>query len=58
MGPVLALEYLENGTFTRLMNRARKHDVHLPNRMLWSLFLCRGYNWILVPIYTVVCRCD
>lgn len=40
-GPVLALEYLENGTFGRLMRKARSHDLHLPNRVLWSLFLCR-----------------
>ncbi|RYP45664.1 hypothetical protein DL768_008008 [Monosporascus sp. mg162] len=39
-GPVIAMEYLENGTFRRLMARAKTHDIHLPNLMLWSLFLC------------------
>ncbi|RYP62884.1 hypothetical protein DL771_009533 [Monosporascus sp. 5C6A] len=39
-GPVIAMEYLENGTFGRLMARAKRQDVHLPNLMLWSLFLC------------------
>ncbi|RYP09316.1 hypothetical protein DL764_001363 [Monosporascus ibericus] len=39
-GPVIAMEYLENGTFRRLMTRAKSHDIHLPNLMLWSLFLC------------------
>ncbi|RYP93271.1 hypothetical protein DL770_000646 [Monosporascus sp. CRB-9-2] len=39
-GPVIAMEYLENGTFRRLMARAKRHDIHLPNLMLWSLFLC------------------
>ncbi|RYO88794.1 hypothetical protein DL766_002975 [Monosporascus sp. MC13-8B] len=39
-GPVIAMEYLENGTFRRLMARAKRHDVHLPNLMFWSFFLC------------------
>ncbi|RYP76325.1 hypothetical protein DL769_003665 [Monosporascus sp. CRB-8-3] len=39
-GPVIVMEYLENGTFGRLMARAKRHDIHLPNLMLWSLFLC------------------
>ncbi len=43
-GPVVAMEYLENGTFMRLMDRARTSDIHLPNRMLWRLFLCREWD--------------
>jgi hypothetical protein len=43
-GPAVALEYLENGdlyTFTiKLMERGRD----LPNRILWSVFLCRKSN--------------
>ncbi|RYP12973.1 hypothetical protein DL767_010999 [Monosporascus sp. MG133] len=39
-GPVIAMEYLENGTFRRLMARAKRHDIHLPNLVLWSFFLC------------------
>lgn len=40
-GPVLVMEYLDNGTFRRLMERAKTHDIHLPNRLIWSFFLCR-----------------
>ncbi|KAI1314232.1 hypothetical protein F5Y03DRAFT_402459 [Xylaria venustula] len=39
-GPVLALEYIENGDLLTLFRRMRFDDVHMPNRMLWSLFLC------------------
>ncbi|KAI1098262.1 hypothetical protein F4804DRAFT_350588 [Jackrogersella minutella] len=38
--PVLVLEYLENGTFARLIDRTTQHQTHLPNRLLWSIFLC------------------
>ncbi|KAI2615535.1 hypothetical protein GGR54DRAFT_294061 [Hypoxylon sp. NC1633] len=38
--PVMVLEYLENGTLGRLIDRAVRHNAHLPNRLLWSLFLC------------------
>ncbi|KAI0195574.1 kinase-like domain-containing protein [Xylaria flabelliformis] len=39
-GPVLALEYIENGDMLALFKRMFKDDVHLPNRLLWSLYLC------------------
>ncbi|KAI1733832.1 kinase-like domain-containing protein [Xylaria scruposa] len=39
-GPVLALEYIENGDMLSLFQRMFDDDVHLPNRMLWSLYLC------------------
>ncbi|KAI4593896.1 hypothetical protein KJ359_008940 [Pestalotiopsis sp. 9143b] len=39
-GPVLGMEYLQNGTLTQLLNRLREKDLHLPNRVLWSFFLC------------------
>ncbi|KAI1755969.1 kinase-like domain-containing protein [Xylaria castorea] len=39
-GPVLALEYLENGDMLSLFKRMFNDDVRLPNRMLWSLYLC------------------
>lgn len=39
-GPVVAMEYLENGSWDRLMDRAKRHRIELPNRLLWSLFLC------------------
>lgn len=47
-GPVLAMEFLENGTWGQIMNRILREDIHLPNRMLWSIFLCREF---LAPIY-------
>lgn len=38
--PVLVLEYLENGDVGRLYDRAVQQDILLPNRVLWSFFLC------------------
>ncbi|KAI0474454.1 hypothetical protein F4859DRAFT_522079 [Xylaria cf. heliscus] len=34
------LEWLENGTLERLVNRAIKLGIRLPNRVLWRFFLC------------------
>ncbi|KAI0966408.1 kinase-like domain-containing protein [Xylaria arbuscula] len=39
-GPVVALEYIENGDLLTFFRRMTIDDVHMPNRMLWSLFLC------------------
>ncbi|KAI0838059.1 kinase-like domain-containing protein [Hypoxylon sp. FL0890] len=39
-GPIVVLEYLENADITRLYNRLVQHDQLLPNRILWSFFLC------------------
>ncbi|KAI1357781.1 kinase-like domain-containing protein [Xylaria arbuscula] len=39
-GPVVALEYIENGDLLSLFYRIMDEDVHMPNRMIWSLFLC------------------
>ncbi|KAI1422057.1 hypothetical protein F5Y12DRAFT_800187 [Xylaria sp. FL1777] len=39
-GPVVALEYIENGDLLTFFRRMTVDDVHMPNRMLWSLFLC------------------
>ncbi|KAI0109403.1 hypothetical protein F4776DRAFT_667716 [Hypoxylon sp. NC0597] len=39
-GPIVVLEYLENGDIERLYNRLVRHDQLLPNRILWSFFLC------------------
>ncbi|KAI1743867.1 kinase-like domain-containing protein [Xylaria scruposa] len=39
-GPTLVIEYLENGTVQRLMNTLRRRRKNLPNRVLWSFFLC------------------
>ncbi|KAI0440783.1 kinase-like domain-containing protein [Xylaria telfairii] len=39
-GPVLALEYLEGGDMVSIFRRMYNDDVHLPNRLLWSLYLC------------------
>ncbi|KAI1417187.1 kinase-like domain-containing protein [Hypoxylon sp. FL1857] len=39
-GPVVVLEYLENADIARLYERLVQHDQLLPNRILWSFFLC------------------
>ncbi|KAJ3565478.1 hypothetical protein NPX13_g7489 [Xylaria arbuscula] len=39
-GPVVALEYIENGDLLSLFYRMMDEDAHMPNRMIWSLFLC------------------
>ncbi|KAK7754223.1 hypothetical protein SLS62_003800 [Diatrype stigma] len=38
--PVMVLEYLSNGDMGRLYDRALAHNILLPNRVLWSFFLC------------------
>ncbi|OTA60662.1 hypothetical protein K449DRAFT_435053 [Hypoxylon sp. EC38] len=38
--PVVVLEYLENGTFNRIIERAIRYNSFIPNRLLWSFFLC------------------
>ncbi|KAI1375820.1 hypothetical protein F4677DRAFT_420810 [Hypoxylon crocopeplum] len=39
--PLILIEYLENGTLARLINRINRFSVpHIPNRLLWSIFLC------------------
>ncbi|KAI1098239.1 hypothetical protein F4804DRAFT_133074 [Jackrogersella minutella] len=39
-GPIAVLEYLENADMGRLYRRLLKHNQLLPNRVLWSFFLC------------------
>ncbi|KAI1344468.1 hypothetical protein F5Y15DRAFT_424613 [Xylariaceae sp. FL0016] len=39
-GPVLIMEYLNNHTFSYIISRAVEMNAHLPNRILWSFFLC------------------
>ncbi|KAI0966918.1 kinase-like domain-containing protein [Xylaria arbuscula] len=39
-GPLLAMEYINNGNLTTLFSRIEERGLHMPNRMLWSLFLC------------------
>lgn len=39
-GPVIVLEYMDNGDTLRLHYRLMKHKVMLPNRVIWSFFLC------------------
>ncbi|KAI1774025.1 kinase-like domain-containing protein [Hypoxylon cercidicola] len=39
-GPIAVLEYMENGDLKQLVNRCIRNDQLLPNRILWSLFLC------------------
>lgn len=38
--PVVILEYLENGTLGRLIDRMIFYNAYLPNRLLFSIFLC------------------
>ncbi|KAI0887837.1 uncharacterized protein GGS22DRAFT_185218 [Annulohypoxylon maeteangense] len=38
--PIAVFEYLENADIRRLYDRLIKHDQLLPNRILWSFFLC------------------
>ncbi|KAI0973715.1 kinase-like domain-containing protein [Xylaria arbuscula] len=39
-GPTLVLEYLENGTLDRLRDHVQHANEAMPNRILWSIFLC------------------
>ncbi|KAI0102923.1 hypothetical protein GGR51DRAFT_562128 [Nemania sp. FL0031] len=39
-GPVLIVEYLENGSLGSLLARLMGTDILLPNRILWSFCLC------------------
>ncbi|KAI1329267.1 hypothetical protein F5Y16DRAFT_397458 [Xylariaceae sp. FL0255] len=39
-GPVIAMEYLENGTLRGLRHRLEEGDIRAPNRVLWSIYLC------------------
>ncbi|KAI0377255.1 kinase-like domain-containing protein [Hypomontagnella monticulosa] len=40
LGPVAVMEYLENGELSKLFNRVVRNNFLLPNRILWSFFLC------------------
>ncbi|KAK9415686.1 putative Protein kinase domain-containing protein [Seiridium unicorne] len=40
IGPIVGIEYLENGTLGMLIKRLQDRGMHLPNRVLWSFFLC------------------
>ncbi|KAI2783384.1 kinase-like domain-containing protein [Daldinia loculata] len=39
-GPIVVIEYLENGDLARLYKRLVNRDQLLPNRVIWSFFLC------------------
>lgn len=43
-GPIVVIEYLENGDLARLYKRLVNRDQLLPNRVIWSFFLCCEYN--------------
>lgn len=45
----LFVEYLENGRILDFVNRVnvpmnQLHSTHLPNRMLWRIFMCREFH--------------
>lgn len=39
-GPAILLEYIENGTLRQVQNRAYEGNIEIPNRILWSFYLC------------------
>ncbi len=39
--PALVLEYVEYGSIQSLCKRMMAHNIRAPNRVLWSMFLCR-----------------
>ncbi|KAI1125919.1 kinase-like domain-containing protein [Nemania abortiva] len=39
-GPALLMEYLEGGDLLHMMERQNRLNLRLPNRILWSFFLC------------------
>ncbi|KAI8634187.1 hypothetical protein F5Y19DRAFT_412301 [Xylariaceae sp. FL1651] len=39
-GPILVMEYLENGTIGSLIRRLQESDTIVPNRILWAFYLC------------------
>ncbi|KAI1110469.1 hypothetical protein F5Y14DRAFT_465639 [Nemania sp. NC0429] len=39
-GPAMLLEYIPNGSLLDLMNRANRRGYSIPNRILWSFYLC------------------
>ncbi|KAK8878985.1 kinase-like domain-containing protein [Apiospora arundinis] len=40
-GPVLMMEYLDNGDLAQLYYRTIKYGLVVPNKVLWSIFLCQ-----------------
>lgn len=46
MGPMVALEYLDRGDLLALIGRVKDRNKRLPNRVLWSIFLCSRSNQI------------
>ncbi|KAI2643165.1 kinase-like protein [Xylaria nigripes] len=39
-GPAVALEYIENGSLLELKQKINRLNIRVPNRVLWSFFLC------------------
>ncbi|KAI1269206.1 hypothetical protein F5Y18DRAFT_423450 [Xylariaceae sp. FL1019] len=39
-GPALVMEWIENGLLQKFLERKADEEAPLPNRMLWSIFLC------------------
>ncbi|KAI0151845.1 hypothetical protein GGR57DRAFT_513815 [Xylariaceae sp. FL1272] len=39
-GPALVMEWIENGLLQNFIERKADEEAPLPNRMLWSIFLC------------------
>ncbi|KAK7961624.1 uncharacterized protein PG986_002449 [Apiospora aurea] len=39
-GPAIVMEYLENGSFNRFLEKHNAMEGRVPNRVLWSIMLC------------------
>jgi len=45
--PATVLEYAENGDIHGFYEKAAEEEMNVPNRVLWSMFLCRKYPILL-----------
>ncbi len=55
-GPVLAMEYINGGDLTTLFRKIlqKRGGAHMPNRILWSLYLCRRSSVCLLIQRSVI----
>ncbi|KAK8075812.1 hypothetical protein PG997_010475 [Apiospora hydei] len=48
-GPAIVMEYLENGSFHGFLEKHNAMEGRVPNRVLWSIMLCRTYRALCFP---------
>lgn len=48
-GAALLLEYVENGNLLKIHYNQKYHNINLPNRLLWRLYLCCKISLISPP---------